>query len=98
MGSAFLAIGLLASSLTENQIIAAVATFAVLLGFWIAGWFADYAGPTWGGVLRHLSLLEHNENFGKGVLDTKDLIYYVNVTLLGLFLALRSLESRRWRG
>ncbi len=98
MGSAFLAVGLLSSSLTENQIIAAVSTFAVLLGLWIAGWFADFAGPTWGGVLRHLSLLEHNESFGKGVLETKDLIYYVDFTLLGLFLALRSVESRRWRG
>ncbi|MGH7355461.1 MAG: ABC transporter permease subunit [Candidatus Rokuibacteriota bacterium] len=97
LGAAFLAIGVLSSSLTENQIVAGISTFAVLLALWVAGWFADYAGPTWGGVLRHLSVLEHNENFAKGVLDTKDLIYYVDLSVIALFLALRSVESRRWR-
>ena len=98
MGAAFLAVGFLASSLTENQIIAAISTFAALLALWVAGWFADAAGPTWGGVLRHLSLIEHNENFSKGVLNTKDLIYYLDFTLLSLFVTLRSVEARRWRG
>lgn len=98
MGAAFLAVGLFASSVTENQIVAAVITFGVLLMFWVIGWSADYAGGGFGRVLAHLSILEHNESFARGVLDTKDVIYYLNFTALALFLTLRMLEARRWKG
>jgi ABC-2 type transport system permease protein len=98
MGAAFIAVGVFASSLTENQIVAAIITFGVLLIFWILGWSADYAGGTTGRVLQFLSILEHNESFSRGVLDTKDVLYYLNFTVLGLFLTLRSLEARRWKG
>ena len=98
MGATFIAVGVFASSLTENQIVAAITTFGVLLIFWILGWSADYAGGTAGRVLQFLSLLEHNDSFAKGVLDTKDILYYVNFTVLALFLTLRSLETRRWKG
>ena len=98
MGATFIAVGVFASSLTENQIVAAVTTFGVLLIFWILGWSADYAGGSIGRVLQFLSILEHNDSFSKGVLDTKDLLYYVNFTALALFLTLRSLEARRWKG
>jgi len=98
MGATFIAVGVFASSLTENQIVAAITTFGVLLIFWILGWSADYAGGTAGKVLQFLSLLEHNDSFSKGVLDTKDVLYYLNFTLLALFLTLRSLEARRWKG
>ncbi len=98
MGSAFLAVGLLASSLTENQITAAISTFGVLLIFWVIGWSADYAGGVTGQVLAHLSILDHFENFAKGVVDTRDVIYYLDFVVLGLFLTLRSLEARRWSG
>ena len=98
MGAAFIAVGIFTSSLTENQIVAAITTFGTLLIFWILGWSADYAGGAVGRVLQHLSILEHNESFAKGVLDTKDIIYYLNFTILALFLALRSLEARRWKG
>jgi ABC-2 type transport system permease protein len=98
MGATFIAVGVFASSLTENQIVAAITTFGVLLIFWILGWSADYAGGTAGRVLQFLSILEHNDSFSKGVLDTKDILYYVNFTALALFLTLRSLEARRWKG
>ena len=49
-------------------------------------------------MLTHLSILEHNDSFAKGVLDTKDIIYYVNFTAMALFFTLRSLEARRWTG
>ena len=98
MGAAFIAVGIFTSSLTENQIVAAITTFGTLLIFWILGWSADYAGGAVGRGLQHLSILEHNESFAKGVLDTKDIIYYLNFTILALFLALRSLEARRWKG
>ena len=98
MGATFIAVGVFASSLTENQIVAAVTTFGVLLIFWILGWSADFAGGSLGRVLQFLSILEHNDSFSKGVLDTKDVLYYVNFTALALFLTLRSLEARRWKG
>ena len=98
MGATFLAVGVFASSLTENQIVASITTFGVLLIFWVIGWSADYAGSPWGRVLTHLSLLDHFDSFAKGVLDTKDIIYYVDFTVVALFLTLRSLEARRWKG
>jgi ABC-2 type transport system permease protein len=98
MGATFIAVGVFASSLTENQIVAAITTFGALLIFWILGWSADYAGGTAGKVLQFLSILEHNDSFSKGVLDSKDVLYYLNFTLLALFLTLRSLEARRWKG
>jgi ABC-2 type transport system permease protein len=97
-GAAFIAVGILISSLTENQIVAAVATFGTLLIFWVIAWASDSAGGTLGRVLSHISLTEHFDSFAKGVLDTKDLIYYLDLTILALFLTLRSLESKRWRG
>ncbi|HEV8643822.1 MAG TPA: ABC transporter permease subunit [Methylomirabilota bacterium] len=98
LGAAFLAVGLFASSLTENQIVASIVTFGVLLLFWVIGWSADYVGGPWGRVLTHLSLIEHYDSFAKGLLDTKDIIYYLSFTTLALFLTLRSLEARRWKG
>lgn len=98
LGATFLAVGIFASSLTENQIVAAIVTFGILLILWVIGWTADYAGGTWGKVLAHASILEHFDSFSKGVLDTRDVIYYLNVTIVALFLTLRSLESRRWKG
>ena len=98
MGATFLGVGIFASSLTENQIVASIITFGVLLIFWVIGWSSDYLGGTWGRVLSHLSLIEHFDGFAKGVLDTRDVLYYVDFTIVALFLTLRSLEARRWRG
>ena len=98
LGSAFIATGLFASSLTENQIVAAMTTFGILLLFWVISWTADTVGGTAGRVLTHLSLIEHFDNFGKGVLDTRDIVYYLSFIAVALFLTLRSLEARRWRG
>jgi ABC-2 type transport system permease protein len=98
LGGAFLAVGILASSLTENQIVAAIVSFGILLIFWVLGWRAESLGGAWGSILSHLSLLDHFDSFARGVLDTKDVVYYLNLTAVALFLALRSLEARRWKG
>ncbi len=98
LGGAFLAVGVLISSLTENQIVAGFATFGVLLGFWVIGWSADLVGGGWRTLFQYLSILEHLDNFGKGVIDTRDVVYYLSVIVLALFLTMRSLESKRWRG
>lgn len=99
--AALLAIGTFISTLTKNQIVAAGAHFGVCLMFWVVGWVGVSGGgfstSTWGEVLSYLSIVQHNESFAKGLLDSKDAIYYVTLILLGLFLSARSLESLRWR-
>jgi ABC-2 type transport system permease protein len=96
LGAACLALGLFVSSLTQNQIIAAISAFALLLLFWLIGAPQD-VGSAPGGILSALSLREHLPNLAKGVIDTKDLIFYLCFTYFFLFLTKRQLESRRWR-
>lgn len=97
LGGACLALGLFASSLTENQIIAAVTAFALLLLFWIIGWQQEIGAKGWGGVFAALSMMDHFDPFLRGVIDTRDLVYYCSFIYLFLFLTKRQLESRRWR-
>jgi len=98
LGGMFLANGLFMSSLTENQIVAAFTTFGVNLLLWVIGWGAEFAGGTWRTVLQYLSVPEHLDTFTRGILDTKDIVYYASGIAFALFLTLRSLESKRWRG
>jgi ABC-2 type transport system permease protein len=97
LGAACLSLGLFASSLTENQIVAGVVAFALLLLFWIIGWVQELATGDLGLAMKYLSLLDHYENFTKGVLDTRDLVYCLSFIYFFLFLTKRQLESRRWR-
>jgi len=92
-----LAVGTFISTLTKNQIIAGAATFGVCLMLWVLEWVAGYETAAWAKVLAYMSVITHYESFGKGVLDTKDAVYYVSLIFLGLFLTSRSLESLRWR-
>jgi ABC-2 type transport system permease protein len=98
MGATFIAVGVCISSFFENQIMAGTATFVVLLMFWVIGWRGDAAGGIWKTILSELSIIEHFDTFAKGIFDTKDIVYYVNFTLLALFIGLKSLETRRWKG
>ena len=98
MGGAFVSIGLLISSTTNNQIVAGVVTFVVFLLFWIIGWFADTAGPTFGPITSWLSITEHFDDFSKGIIDTKHVLYYLSLITFGLFLTAKSVDSERWRG
>lgn len=98
MGAAFIALGVFVSSTTENQIVAAVITFGMLLLFWIVGWAAYSTGPPLAEFLQYISLTKHIGNFAQGVIDTADVAYYLLFTFFFLFLTLRSLESKRWRG
>ena len=97
VAGAFLSLGLFVSSLTENQVVAAIVSFGALLLFWVVGWSASMAGPL-ARVLEYVSLLKHLANFARGVIDTADVAYYLCFIFLFLFLTLRSLESKWWRG
>src|SRR6188768_822627 len=98
MGGCFLSLGLFISSLTKNQIVAAMATFGVFLMLWVISWISQFVGPTTQTVLRYLSLTEHFDDFAKGIIDTKHVIYYLSFMAFGLFLTAKSVDSERWRG
>lgn len=97
LATAFVAVGLLTSSFTENQIIAAVSCLVVLLLLYVIAWPAETAGEIVGAVLKYVSLTEHFTEMVKGLIDTRDLVYFVTVIVLALFLTQRSVESIRWR-
>jgi len=98
LGGCFISLGLLISSLTKNQIVAGMVTFAVFLMLWIITWIGSFSGPTVDQLTQYLSIIDHLDDFSKGVLDTKHLIYYVSFITFGLFLTAKSVDSERWRG
>ncbi|HUP04725.1 MAG TPA: ABC transporter permease subunit [Bryobacteraceae bacterium] len=96
-GGCLLALGTLISTMTKNQIIAGIATFFMALLLWLLSWFTAFDNTVTSQVVNYMSIVTHFENFGKGVLDSKDVIFYLSLTFLCLFLTARSLESLRWR-
>lgn len=98
LGAAYLAIGLFISSLTENQIISSVGTFASLLILWIVGWTDVYSSTGISEVLRRLSLNNHYDNFAKGVIGLSDSVFFIGLIAFFLILTGQSLETARWRG
>lgn len=97
VGMTFISVGTFTSTLTDNQVVAAVLAFGALLLFWVIGWNAFDNSGALSGFLQYLSIPEHFENFAKGVVDTRDLFYFVSFTFVGLFLTKISLESTKWR-
>ncbi len=96
-GACLLAIGAFISSLTRNQIVAGAIGFAVSLLLWVLSWSTQFGNSDAVQVLNYLSIVSHLETFTRGVIDSKDVIYYCSMIFLGLFLTSRSLESIRWR-
>ena len=96
-GGSFVALGLFVSSLSKNQIVAGAVTFALSLTLWIITWlnFGNSAGDK---VLGYLSIIDHLDDFSKGVIDTTHVIYYLSFITFGLFLTAKSVDSERWRG
>ncbi len=97
LGSAAAGLGILTSSMTENQIIAVISAWGILILLLIIGWAAQSVGPTFGAVLQHLSILEHFQNFSKGIIELKDVVYYLSFIFFTLFLTQRVLDSQSWR-
>jgi gliding motility-associated transport system permease protein len=98
MGGCFLSTGLFISSLTKNQIVAGFLTFATFLLLWIINWFSESSGPTARDLLNYLSITEHFDDFARGIIDTKHVVYYLSFITFGLFLTAKSVDSERWRG
>ena len=96
-GGFFLACGLLASATTENQVVAAFLSFGMILLIWLLGGLGSLLGDTTiGTVLAYLSFSEHYDRLVRGLLEAKDIVYYVSGTVLMLFIAHRVVDSHRW--
>ena len=98
LGGCFISVGLFISSLTKNQIVAGMLTFAVFLFLWVITWIGGLSGPTLDSLTTYLSIIDHFDDFGKGVIDTTHLIYYLSFIAFGLFLTAKAVDSERWRG
>jgi ABC-2 type transport system permease protein len=97
-GGCLLAIGTFLSTTTKNQIVAAAATFGISLLLWVMDWSTSIdPSAAWSKVLAYFSVITHLEPFTKGVIDSKDVVFFVTMIILGLFLTSRSMESLRWR-
>lgn len=98
MGAALLSLGFLCSTWTENQIVACALAWAGFLFFWLIGNVADFVGGKLATLFTHVSFANHYDNFIKGIIETQNIAFFVLFSLFALFLALRSIESTRWRG
>jgi ABC-2 type transport system permease protein len=98
LGAAFIACGLAASSVTENQVVSAMLTYGVLVFFWFVSWNEAAVGERIAPLLLTLSLFDRFYGFAQGVIDSRDVAYLVAFTALFLFLAHRAVGSRVWRG
>jgi ABC-2 type transport system permease protein len=99
VGALFVSVGVLISSMTKNQIVAAIATFALLFAFFMAG-FAPYflESERWIEIASHASCIRHMMAFSRGVVDTRAVVFYLSLTAWALFATVRVVEARRWRG
>jgi len=97
-GAFFLACGVLASTLTENQIVAAFLSFGIIIVVWLLGGLGAMLGDTTlGTVISYLSFVEHSDRLIRGLLEAKDIVYYLSGTVLMLFIAHRVVDSHRWQ-
>jgi ABC-2 type transport system permease protein len=97
VGGTFIAIGLFISTLTKNQIVAGTITFGALLGCWLLGWMDDPSAGPLSRAFAYLGIISHVDDLVKGVIDLKDVVFYLSFVFFGLFLTHQSMESQRWR-
>lgn len=98
LGGFFLAIGVMASALTRNQILAAVGAFALTLVVFFVGFVSGLVDqPLLQQVTDYVSVIDHMDEFRRGIVDTRRLVYYLSGTVLCLFVAGRALEDKKWR-
>ena len=95
--AAFLAVGLWASSITQNQIVAALVSFALLLVLWLSENLGQFLGGPIGQIVSYTSVINHFQSFPQGVIESKDVIYYLTLIVAGIVLSTLSLQSRRYR-
>lgn len=96
LGASYLAVGVFASSLSENQMVAGVIGFGILLFLWLLGWVAGAVGGMWGQIAQSLSLLDRFNDFARGIIDSTDVLFYISFIFVFLFFTIRTIDRRRW--
>jgi ABC-2 type transport system permease protein len=94
IGLSFLSLGLFASSLTENQIVSAVISFTFVLIMWLLSWITGSLGAD--NPIRYFAIQSHFEDLNKGVVDMRDIVFYVSFIFFWLFMSIRVIDSKRW--
>ncbi len=97
LGSAFISVGLFASTVSENQIVSAMLSIGILILFWMFGFAKSVLENSFGEILGNLSIFERYADFLQGIIDSGNIVFFVIFTIVWLFLATRVLESDRWR-
>jgi len=98
VGALFLSVGLFASALTRSQLVAAILTFALLIPLFTFGLLENlFNDATLKQAFSYLNLWQHMEEFSKGIVDTRHLVYYLSATVLFIFLSAKALEAMKWR-
>jgi ABC-2 type transport system permease protein len=96
-GLAIMSVGIFSSSLTENQVVAAIITYGVIVIFSSIQWTADFIPKVVSRVLEYISISTHSRSLINGVIDTRDVVYFLMFSFFFIWLTLKSLESERWR-
>ena len=97
MGGAYVAIGVMTSALTRNQIVAFILAFAISFALYLFGQIVQIVPPSLQPLLNFLAMGNHFEAIGRGVIDSRDVLYYLSVIAISLVIATVSLESRKWK-
>ena len=97
MAVSFLAIGTLISSFTDNVVVAYTGALFALLVLYTIGWLGETVQGSAGAIIRYASITEHFQELTKGIIDTRDIVYFITLLVIGLFVTQRSVESVRWR-
>jgi ABC-2 type transport system permease protein len=97
MATVFLAVGTLVSSFTDNVVVAYVGALFALLVLYTVGWLGETLQGGAAELIKYLSITEHFQELTKGIIDTRELVYFGTLLVVSLFLTQRSVESVRWR-
>jgi ABC-2 type transport system permease protein len=97
MGAAYVAIGVMASSLTKNQIVAFILAFGICFAMYLFGRVVQIVPPALQPIVAFLSIDTHFESISRGVIDTRDVLYYLSVVAVSLVVATVAIDSRRWK-
>lgn len=96
-GAAYLALGLFLSAVTQNQVVAAAASFALFLSLWLFHWLGSVTQGNLSEFLTYISFAGHFQTFGQGVLDSSDVVFYLSLIALGVYAAMQAVVATRWK-
>lgn len=97
-GASLISLGLMLSALTENQIVASILSFVTFLALWLLHWASTLVPGLLSDVLRYVSVVDHFQAMSQGIVDTKDLIFFLSTIAFGIWVALQSVAAQRWSG